>query len=382
MEILGVFLLLSFLVLIHEWGHYIAAKKTGVRVEEFGFGYPPRALTMFTRKGTVFTLNWLPFGGFVRLAGDDAESFEQMAGADKASANKTGASKAEKSAKKNVGLFSSASRINRLFVVLAGACINLLFGVLIFAFLYTWAGAVSVNLPRPRVDEVISNSPAQKAGFVKGDEVISLNGVATKTSAAFIERIQTVRGQQISVVVARDGKNATLTSYVRTEKETPDGQGGLGIMLIDVEFRHYPAWQMPFYGMVQGVKDSYMFSGMIVKTLGRVVGDLVRFKGVASEVSGPIGIVNTARKEKLFEQGPQIVLNFAALISINLGVVNVLPIPPLDGGRALFILLEGILGKKRRAKLEYYTNQAGMLFFLALIVLISIKDVFAIFAGK
>ncbi|OGJ22585.1 MAG: hypothetical protein A2804_00695 [Candidatus Pacebacteria bacterium RIFCSPHIGHO2_01_FULL_46_10] len=382
MEILGVFLLLSFLVLIHEWGHYIAAKKTGVRVEEFGFGYPPRALTMFTRKGTIFTLNWLPFGGFVRLAGDDAESFEQMAGAGGADKTSAGASKADKSAKKIGGLFSSTSRINRLIVVLAGAFINLLFGVLIFAFLYTWAGAVPVNLPRPRVDEVISNSPAQKAGFVKDDEIISLNGVVIKTSAAFIERIQTVRGKQISVVVARDGKNATLTSYVRTEKETPDGQGGLGIMLIDVEFRHYPSWQMPLHGMVQGVKDSYMFSGMIVKTLGRVVGDLVRFKGVASEVSGPIGIVNTARKEKLFEQGPQIVLNFAALISINLGVVNVLPIPPLDGGRALFILLEGILGKKRRAKLEYYTNQAGMLFFLALIVLISIKDVFAIFAGK
>ncbi len=190
------------------------------------------------------------------------------------------------------------------------------------------------------------------------------------------------RGQEIEVVVLRDGKNVTRTSYVRTEKETPDGQGGLGLVMTDTEFRRYPFWQMPFYGMAQGIKDSYMFSGMILKTLGRVVGDLVLLKGVAAEVSGPIGIVSTATKEKLFEQGPQIILNFAALISINLGIVNVLPIPPLDGGRALFIVLEGILGKKRRAKIEYYTNQVGMLFFLALIVLISIKDVFVIFKGK
>ena len=152
--------------------------------------------------------------------------------------------------------------------------------------------------------------------------------------------------------------------------------------MVDTELRRYPAWQMPFYGIVQGGKDSYMFSKMILETLGKVVVDLVSSGKVANEVSGPIGIVNIARKEKLFEQGPMIVLNFAALISINLGVVNVLPIPPLDGGRALFILLEGILGKKRRTKLEFYTNQAGMVFFLALIVLISIKDVFAIFAGK
>lgn len=361
-----VILILSFLVLIHELGHFFAARKMGVRVEEFGIGYPPRLLKLFKWKETLFSLNWLPFGGFVKLAGDDGESFERM-----------GEGK-QKTQAADRGLFSEKSQLQRIVIVLAGAVINILFAVLVFAATYAKIG-IPTPLLHPKVDLVVTDSPAQKAGLLVGDEVFALNGLEVKSVDELIAKIQEHRGQTVTLKIQRGGQQLQPQTYLRTPEETPSEQGSLGVRLMDLEFKHYPVWEMPVRGMVQGIKDSITFAKMIPAVFGRVIVDLVTRARISDDISGPIGIVHMAQKEQLASQGFLAMLNFTAVISLNLGIMNLMPIPALDGGRAVFILLEFVIGKRRRAKIEVYANNVGMAFLLGLIVIISIKDVWRIF---
>lgn len=362
-DILIIFLILSFLVLIHEAGHYIVAKKTGVHVEEFGFGYPPRAKVLFTKGGTKFTMNWLPFGGFVKLMGDEGESFE-------------GKESTVIDSKKS---FSEKSAIIRLLIIVAGAFVNVLFGIFAFAVIYSQIG-IPTRLKNPVIAEVTVNTPAAQADIRPGDYAQKMDGVEILSSGALLERIGMNRGKRVMFELKRGDEVLTKEIYIRTLEETPQGEGSLGIAFEDTVSMKYPMWQMPFRGMVQGTKDSYAFALTVLNSLKSMVVNMFVEREVPKDISGPIGIVVAVHKEQTFKQGGFLtILNMAALISINLGVVNLLPIPALDGGRALFVFLEKIIGKKRRAKAEGYANMVGMFFLLGLIILISIKDVVGIF---
>lgn len=362
-----VIIILSLLVLIHELGHFIAARKMGVHVEEFGIGYPPRALKLFRWKETLFSLNWLPFGGFVRLAGDDAETFERMADG-----------KESAGVKQDSHLFSSRSQLQRIIIVLAGAAVNIVFAIIVFSASYAKIG-IPTELPHPKIDIVAPNSPAEKAGVQVGDVVLSVNGEEVKNTEVLIGKIQQHRGETVAIQLQRGETQLEIHSYLRTIGETPSGEGSFGVELNDVELTHYPIWQMPFRGTYQGLKDSWAFAKMIPRVFGQVLVDLFTHGRISDDVSGPIGIVHMAQQEELASQGWMTILTFAAIISLNLGIMNVMPIPALDGGRAVFILLESVLGKRRRAKIEAYANNIGMVALLGLIVLISLKDVWKIF---
>lgn len=191
-----VILMLSFLVLIHELGHFFAARKMGVDVEEFGIGYPPRLAKLFKWKETLFSFNWLPFGGFVKLAGDDGETFER-----------TGESKEEKAAElaKHSRLFHQKTQLQRMFIVLAGASVNILFGILIFSASYTQIGIPTV-LAHPKVDEISQGSPAEAAGFVVGDAIISIDGKEVRSSGELIAQIQLLKGKTVPINIERDSE--------------------------------------------------------------------------------------------------------------------------------------------------------------------------------
>lgn len=362
-------LLLSFLVIIHELGHFFAARHSGIRVLEFGIGYPPRLVALFKKGKTIFSLNWLPFGGFVRLAGDDAETVEQQ-GSKVLDEHGEVVPRGE--------LFAEQPQYKRLYVMLAGATVNILFGVLMFASLYVYLG-IPENLPHPVVNEIAAGSPAETAQLRKGDVLLRVEGVAIKSAGEFIIEIQKHRGAIIKVEFQRDGATLTAEPYVRTLQETPQNQGSLGIALTDTEWRRYPWWQMVPKGVWRGVQDSYFFAKQILMALGQMVTTLAQKRQVPKDISGPIGIVYMAEKEHILQQGSLAVANFAGLLSLNLGVMNLLPIPALDGGRAMFVLLERLLGKKRRARVEQTANAIGMTLLLALILFISIKDVVMIF---
>lgn len=372
-------LVLSFLVLIHELGHFLAAKWIGTHVEEFGLGYPPRVKKLFTKWHTVFTINALPFGGFVRIWGDDAEQLEDTEKND----DKSGAEVVTSPAPKGSIPFSSQPQWKRLVVILAGIAVNFVFGVLAFATIYSVTG-IPERTGNVVISRVIENSPAQAIGLQAGDEVVAVetdqqSRTEIHNTMEFIQRIELVRGQEVQMTIRRDGEEQILVVTPRTVEETPVGQGSLGVGLdTNMEYRFYPWYEMPFRGMVVGVQDAFSLSGLILQTLGDMVGRIFLRGQVPSDISGPVGIVDQAVQMQAVRQGWMGTLNWAGLLSINLAVMNLLPIPALDGGRAVFIILETFIGKARRLRWERLVNGYSFFFLIGLILLITLKDVVAL----
>jgi len=367
-------LVLSFLVLIHELGHFLAAKWIGTHVEEFGLGYPPRVKKVFTKWHTVFTLNALPFGGFVRIWGDDAEQIED----DAAQSEKEGKAPIVNPAPKGSIPFANQPQWKRMVVILAGITVNFVFGMLAFAILYSFVGIPE----RVRDVEVLSvqeDSPAAAAGLQVGDKVLSLKIDGETTwqqgeTRSLVTTLGRLDQQDIQLTVERSGEQQELSTTTRSRDEAV-ARGALGFSPSEnTDFVFYPAWQMPFRGAWTGVKEAVGLSQLIVLTLGDMVTGVSRGK-VPSDVSGPVGIVEQAVQMEVVKQGWYGTLNWAGLLSINLAVMNLLPIPALDGGRAVFIILETFIGKARRLRWERLVNGYSFFFLIGLILLITLKDV-------
>ena len=360
--------ILLFLVLIHEFGHFLMAKLTGVGVDEFGIGYPPKIFRIGQWGGTDYTVNAIPLGGFVRLHGDDAETIEDM-----------GSSKTEddRNKEKPVGSkFSDQSIPVRLLIVFGGPFINMLFGVLAFAFIYTRTG-VPQNYPHPMVETVVVSSPAEHSGLQKGDSLKFVNGLETKSSQEFIDAVAAHRGQVITLTIARSGQDTVITMPVRTQEETPQGEGALGITLTDLYYYKDTWWKLIIPSVQRGLQDSWVFVQLMAKALQQIGIQLVARK-LPEEFSGPIGIVSDVNKSGFLNNGWESAVILAGLISINLGFMNMLPIPPLDGGRGMLTILEKVIGKKRRQTLEHYMGTVGMVVLLGLMAVVSLRDVWKI----
>lgn len=360
-------LLLSFLVVIHELGHYLVAKYFGVRVDEFGIGLPPKAKKLFTYDKTDFTLNWLPLGGFVKLAGEERTAEEKIA------ALKTGDTD---------DLFFTKPAWPRIAVLAAGPAVNFAFGIIAFAAMFTFMGVPQL-VPLDQgvfVTAVMSNSPAEEAGIMLEDIILALviddNQQVITNTEDFVNLLTSQAGNTVELSIKRGDQTISTPVYVRTSDEVPAGEGavGIGISSDRVDFVLGPWWQRPFLGAWHGMISAVDFGQLILESLGGMVTNL--FAGrVPSEVSGPIGIVHVAYKQNLFGDGWLSSLNFAAILSINLAIINLLPIPALDGGRILFVLIEKLFGRNLKPGFEQNANLIGFALLLSLIALISLKDI-------
>ena len=365
-QLLVFLLILSILIIIHELGHFLVARKNGIKVEEFGFGYPPKAFTLFKDKeGTEYTFNWLPFGGFVRLHGEDGEA-------------------SVKAVESNSKLFYNKSKKVRLGVILAGVFINFLFGVLAFSIVYTKTG-IPEEVGPVKIQEVLTGSPADQAGLKQGDIVTGIsdqNGNLQgefQTTQDFVSNVSSLAGENINLLIQRDGDSETATVYVRKEDERPKGQGAIGVSVSrEVRPKEMPLYQRPIYGIWYGLKTAFALGALILGFLGTTLRDLFSGGPAPEGVSGIIGISHQVVKQSLLSSALD-ALNFAGLLSINLAIINLLPFPALDGGRAMFIALEGILGKRMKPKFEQWANIAGMLILVTLMVLISFNDLKVLF---
>lgn len=360
-------LILSFLVIIHELGHYLMAKKVGVIVEEFGLGYPPRALKLFKKWGTVFSLNWIPFGGFVKMKGEFAQEGEPP-----------------KNAKAQIGSFVEQSAAARLAIILAGAAVNFLYGVLAFSVVFSFTGIPALE---PVVTEVEIGSPAANAGMPSQVKItqISINDevLSPTTYPQVSDFLRKHPGETVTLQVVGPcqqeecgNRISEYTVPLRPQAEVSDEHGPLGVSFQTRMF--YPWYQMPIRGAAYGVSQALYLGYAIVQGLGTMVTDLITKGQVPADVTGPVGIAHEAQANKLFEQGIGYTVLFSGLISINLAVMNVLPIPALDGGRALFIILEKILGKKRVSQVEGYATYGGFVILIILISLVTLRDVLRI----
>ncbi len=356
-------LILLFLIVIHELGHFFTALWCKVNVLEFGIGIPPKVKTLFTYKGIPFTLNALPFGGFVRMEGEGDES----------------------------GTSSVSGRVSlrdlplhkKLFVVLAGAAVNFIFGIVAFSIIFSIIG-IPVKDPYVRITGTSEGSPAQLAGIQAGDQVVSMtledkSTIEITNKDQFEEIIKSQKGKFITVTFLRQDQLTDVTAKVRTDDEIPPGDGALGVGFTQETLKRFPWYQVPFRAVVVGTEQSVQFGTLIVTSLGDMFGKLFSNGTVPTDVAGPIGIAYRVQKDNLFEGGPIVMLNFAAMLSVNLAIMNVLPIPALDGGRAFFMLIEKLFPKGKRVQIEQVFNNVGFTLLIGLLILITFKDVLQIF---
>jgi len=341
---------LSILILVHEFGHYWVAKRSGILVEEFGIGYPPR---IFGKKigETIYSINLLPFGGFVRLHGEMEE--EGITNPKRAFLNK--------------------SKKVRASVILAGVVMNFLLAIVAFAIVYSFTG-IARETNNVRVIEVVPGSPAQTAKILVEDVVRTVDGEEITTISKFIEMIEAKKGGTAVLEVERiKGEEKSLEKItVRPREDPPENEGPLGVIITSTEVYYPPMWQRPFLGAYHGIKEALFWGATLISGFANLFKNL--FVGeVPKDIAGPVGIF--ALTAKAAEYGVLTFINFMGILSINLAILNILPFPALDGGRLLFIGIESIVGKKILPKLEATIHAVGMVILILLLLVITIHDI-------
>lgn len=355
------FLILSILVLVHELGHFLVAKKNGVYVEEFGFGFPPRLFSV--KKGeTLYSLNLLPFGGFVKVLGEEFEELKRK--------------KIPKNLKNRT--FVGKKPWQRALIIIAGVAANFLLGWFIISYLFTQGVPVPTN--KVIIEKVMANSPAEAAGLKSNDIVRSLTTniyslqptvYPLKSTQDLINLSKKYSNQEIKLTIQRNKEEFTVPIIAR--KNPPKGQGPLGIVITSFITKKYSWYQAPFFGLAESVKITIT----IVKELAKTLFLFLSGKKVDIEVAGPVGIAKITSTAVKF--GNNAILQLLGLLSLNLAVINIFPFPALDGGRLGLIIYEVVSKKKVDVKIERRLNLIGFAILLSLIILVTINDVIKLF---
>lgn len=356
MGILTFIVILVVLIVIHELGHFVAAKISKMRVDEFGIGYPPK---LFGKKvgETEYTINALPFGGFVKIYGEDMDHTSD----DSARA------------------FSNRPRILQAFVLSAGVLMNIILGwVLIAAVLLSGAPRALTPEQVPQASDValtityiVPGSPADDAGFLPGDEIVS--SVSTEssfegvTADAFISHIGESEGVTVFVDVNRGGTVETIE--VVPEGGIIDGQGAIGVGLAPIGVLQT--------GVLEALGDSFVVTLSLLRDItigiGTLIVDAFTLSADLSQIAGPVGIAGVVADAS--ENGLIPLLSLTALISLNLAIINLLPVPALDGGRLLFVAVESIIRRPIPAVVAQTANTIGFLLLILLMVVVTISDI-------
>jgi regulator of sigma E protease len=362
MSILIFIIVIVALIVVHEFGHFVAAKLSGMRVDEFGLGYPPRALIIAKVGETEYTLNWLPFGGFVKIYGEDGGAADSRA-------------------------FSSRPRILQAVVLAAGVTMNLLFAYVLIT------GALVSGTPRALAPEevaaaqnatllvanVLPRSPAALAGLVAGDSILSAE------DGHFV--FSGVDPIAFTKFVADGGGNATVALTVKRasgEEETLFARPVAGIIATDpsraalgVEVATVGVVPLSFGAAIaEGASLTWGATALTAVGLWHFFYGIFTFSADLSQVSGPIGIAGVVGSASA--QGIGDLLSLMAIISINLALINLIPIPALDGGRLLFVIIESIIRRPIKPSVAQTINAIGFIFLVLLMVVVTAHDIFRI----
>ncbi|MAG59519.1 hypothetical protein CMO96_01890 [Candidatus Woesebacteria bacterium] len=351
MTLLIFVVLLSILVFVHELGHYLAARRAGIKVEEFGFGFPPRVWSKKIGE-TLFSINLIPIGGFVRLYGED-----------------------ESVVKDKERAFYHKGKLARVSIVIAGVVMNILLAVAAFSIL-VWVTGIPKETGKVQILEVAEGSPAAIAGIQKDDIVVSVEGQSVYETNVFVELVGQSGDAETSLVIERgDGQEVILG--VTPRSDPPEGEGALGVVISSVEMIQPPIWQRPFVSVWYGAGEAIFWVKTVAVAVATSVSQLIH--GETPQVTGPVGIFQMTGA--VARQGIFALISFAGIISINLAVLNILPIPALDGGRLLFIIVETIFGRRVVPAVERYAHAGGMVLLLFLILAVTVMDVRRLLGG-
>lgn len=338
-EFLLFIIVLSVLLIGHELGHFLVGKLRGVKIEEFGLGFPPRMLTLFEAGGVKYSLNWIPFGGFVRFAGEDNPDISK-------------------------GLASS-SKLTRTLVLCAGPAANIFLGFLAFLMAFKFA-APDIN--RVLIAEVLEGTPAYTAGIFSGDIVEFVDDIPVKGIGDMTEAIHAKLGETTRIVVDRDGQIVEVSLVPRVE--FPDDQGPIGVTL------SFPTAQMGWLEASKWGVDSVKTQ---ITALIMLPGRLLNGQASPEEarLSGLKGIHDMLAWASTIDQAsdrPFITLNLIGVISVGLALANLLPFPALDGGRLMFVLYEAVFRRRISPRFEGLAHAIGFAILIFLMVYINLQD--------
>lgn len=355
------FFILGTLVVIHELGHFVTARLAGVRVLEFGIGFPPRAKVLRAEGETLYTLNWLPIGGFVKLEGEDGDDTDDPRS------------------------FVNARLPIRLVILVAGVVMNLLLALTIF-FAIAWLATPFVGVRFPAVQP---DSPAATAGLRPGDAIISIDGQRFDFyGTSVIDGLRARAGQTITLGVDRlDGGIEQVQVTLRSPAEIDQNNGALGIARTPEQ-----PFETHFYGQYYtgrpigdafgiAVSETTRWFGLILDGLRQLGESIITDPTTAPPAAGPIGIA-VQLGETFWTLGPIFTLYLAGILSANLALVNALPFPPLDGGRMLVIVIRSVIGERLSVRVERLTYVVGFVFLFAFLIWITGFDLIRQLGGN
>lgn len=371
MGILVFVVVIVVLIFVHELGHFIAAKLAGMRVDEFGLGYPPRALVLGRRGGTLYTLNWLPFGGFVKIYGEDGVR-EREAG--------RGAIARDPRA------FGARPRMLQAVVLVAGVAMNLLLAYVLIT------GALVAGAPRAlgdaeiaraqnvslAVTRVLPGSPAERAGLAPGDTILSASDARASWDTAasprgFTDFVSATEGGTIVLVVRRDGdEKALMARPVEGLIPSDPSRYALGV---EVGAVGVLPLSLP-EALVEGARFTWGATALTAEGLGHFLYGLATGRADFAQVAGPVGIAGVVGGAA--DAGLGDLLSIVAIISINLAIINLLPVPALDGGRLLVVAVEGALRRPLPAALVRSANMASFALLILLMLAVTAHDIYRI----
>ena len=385
LTIFAFLVVLSVLVLAHEFGHYAAARRAGIRVQEFGLGIPPR-LFGFRRGETLFSINLLPLGGFVKMKGEN--------GAPTARENTWTESEWQRfaslwnmakrlpeaeSRRRQIALikaydppvrdedgdsFASKSRSQRAVVLVAGVAMNLLLAPLLFALAFMIGGPCN-SCREIHVHEVRAESPAEQAGLQPGDILLRVDGEAVEQLETVRAAVQRSLGKPLAITLLRDGTELTTAATPRVNP--PAQQGALGISLGPPIVRHPPWVALPMGVQRTGELLVLLVHGLYMIAAGQL----------PAEFTGPVGIAQFTGQAA--QAGPAQLLHLTGFLSLNLAILNLLPVPGLDGARLAFVGLEALRGGRRlKPATEGLIHMVGLLLLIMLMVYVSYQDILRI----
>lgn len=371
--------ILGLLIFVHELGHFLVARRNGIKTEEFGFGFPPRLFGFVKNeksgkykfvfgnkkvesKNTVYSINWIPLGGFVKIKGEDGKDGESS------------------------DSFAGRSAWTRIRVLVAGVIMNFILAwILISVALIIGAPeAVDDSIKDARntkvqISQIIPGSPADEMGIKIGDEII-------KATSSFIMSERSNGKQEIKINITKDlqeftsnNKGEEITLEIKRGKEIlmlngmlraefPEDQGPLGASLVRTAIVSHPWYE----AIWKGLTSTYELIVVIIIALFNIIKDLILGRQITVDIAGPVGIA--ALTHQVTTLGLVYILQFAAILSINLGIINGLPIPALDGGRILFVLIEKIKGSPISQKVEHVFHTVSFILLIALMILVTIRD--------
>lgn len=362
---------LSLLVFVHELGHFAAARKFGARAEEFGFGFPPRVFGMYKDKSgkwqkvfgnkevadasdTIYSANLFPLGGFVKIKGENGDSVAEP------------------------DSFASKKIWQRVVILSAGVAMNVVLAMFLFSVGYM------VGLPqmlsdttndpnaiiedrRIQISETLKDSIAQKNGFKRGDIILSINDKKFENYDELKDFVSSNEGKKLSYEIKR-GQDVLILEATPEKLQNSD-HAGIGIAIAQTATVSYP-WYLAIF---HGVKYTILLIWMIIVAFIEFFKNLIFGSGVAQEVAGPVGIASmTGEMARL---GFMYVLQFTAMLSANLAVINFLPFPALDGGRVVFLIIEKIKGSPIKQEHEAMAHSIGFALLIILIIFVTYKDI-------